>query len=192
VALALMALQSVRHVALYGVVATPLLAARLQETFPLLRGTLATWHRPKLLVVIWPLVAILLLRLAFVGGGWEHAQVGREPNATTYPSGAVEHLRTHDLPGNLFASYHWGGYLIYELYPERSVFIDGRTDVYAELVGRYYEVVTLRRTWREVLDQYEVRLVLIEKEGPLAVVLADDPSWQLAFAGDVEQLFVRR
>jgi hypothetical protein len=35
-------------------------------------------------------------------------------------------------------------------------------------------------------------LVLIEKESPLAAVLADDPDWQLAFTGDVEQLFVRR
>jgi hypothetical protein len=192
VALALMALQSVRHLALYGVVAIPLLAARLQAEIPMLRGTLATWRRPKLLVVIWPLVAILLLRLAFVGGGWEHAQVGREPTARTYPAGAVDYLRTHDLPGNLFSSYHWGGYLIYELYPERSVFIDGRMDLYDDVIVPYLKVMGLNPGWRHVLDEYDVRLILVEKDGPLAVVLADDPSWQLAFTGDVERLYVRR
>jgi len=192
VALALMALQSERHLALYGVVAIPLLAARLQETLPLLRGTLATWRRPALLAVIWPLVAIFLLRLAFVGGGWEHAQVGREPNARTYPAGAVEHLRTHDLPGNLFASYHWGGYLIYRLYPERPVFIDGRMDLYGDVVEPYFRVTGLNPGWRQVLDEHDVQLVLVEKDGPLAVVLADDPGWQLAFTGDVERLYVRR
>jgi hypothetical protein len=191
-ALSLMALQSVRHVPLYGVVVTPLLAARLQEALPLLRGTLSTWRRPALLAIIWPLVAILLLRLALVGGGWEHAQVGTEPNATTYPSGAIEHLRTHDLPGNILSSYHWGGYLIYQLYPGRSVFIDGRMDLYDDVIEPYLKVMTLKPGWREVLDEHDVRLVLVEKGSPLAVVLADDPNWQVAFTGDVERLLVRR
>jgi len=191
-ALAMMALQSIRHLALYGVVAIPLLAARLQAEVPLLRGTLATWRRPMLLAIIWPLVAIFLLRLAFVGGGWEHAQVGREPNARTYPAGAVEHLRTHEVPGNLFGSYHWGGYLIYQFYPERSVFVDGRMDLYDDVIEPYMMVTGLKPGWREVLDEHDVRLVLIEKEGPLAVVLADDPNWRLAFTGDVERLYVRQ
>jgi hypothetical protein len=145
-----------------------------------------------LLAVIWPLVAILLLRLALLGGGWEHAQVGREPNATTYPAGAIEYLRAQDLPGNILSSYHWGGYLIYQLYPARSVFIDGRMDLYDDVIEPYLQVTMLRPGWRDVLDVHDVRLVLVEKGSSLAVVLADDPNWQVAFTGDVEQLLVRR
>ncbi|HEX6655663.1 MAG TPA: hypothetical protein VF153_05565, partial [Candidatus Limnocylindria bacterium] len=190
--LALMALQSVRHIALYGVVATPLLGARLQAQLPSLRRPLAAWRRPSLLVVMWPLVALFVLRLVLTSGGWDRVQLGHEPSAATYPVGAVEYLRTHDLEGNLFNAYHWGGYLIYELFPNRTVFIDGRTDVYAELVGRYQGVATLQPDWRRVLDDYQVGLVLVEKASPLAVVLGDDPLWQEAYRGDVEQLFVRR
>lgn len=192
VMMALMALRSVRHIALYGVVATPLLAARLQAELPTLRTSLANWRRPLLLAVMWPLVGVLLVRLAVTGGGWEHAQVGREPNATTYPAGAVEYLRTHDLPGNLFNSYAWGGYLIYQLYPQRPVFIDGRMDIYGDVVEPHLSVTLLRPGWRQVLDGHDVRLVLVEKESPLAVVLGDDPGWREAYSGDVERLFVRR
>jgi hypothetical protein len=186
---ALMGLQSVRHIALFGVVAIPLLGARLLADIPGLGGNLAKWRRPWLLLIVWPLVALWLLKMA---AGPGQLQLGREASSGNYPAGAVEYLRAHDLSGNLFNSYQWGGYLIHELYPERRVFIDGRTDVYAQFVGRYQQVEHLQPGWRQVLDEHDVRIVLAEKNGPLSVVLGDDQGWQEVFTGDVERLFVRR
>jgi hypothetical protein len=185
----LMGLQSVRHVALFGVVAIPLLGARLLAEFPGLGGSLAGWRRPWLLLITWPLVALWLLKMAASPG---QLQLGREASAAGYPVGAVEYLRAHDVPGNLFNAYHWGGYLIHELHPERQVFIDGRTDVYAQFVGRYQQVEHLQPGWRQVLEEHDVRVVLAEKNGPLSVVLRDDHGWQEVYAGDVERLFVRQ
>lgn len=42
-----------------------------------------------------------------------------------YPTAAVAYLRKHLPKGQVFASYDWGGYLIWQL-PEKKVFIDGR------------------------------------------------------------------
>src|SRR5437763_2678888 len=61
--LALMGLQSVRHIALYGIVVTPLLGARLRAEIPALGRSLALWRRPRLLAITWPLVALCMLRL---------------------------------------------------------------------------------------------------------------------------------
>jgi len=72
------------------------------------------------------------------------------------------------------------------------VFIDGRTDMYGQFMGRYMQVALLRPGWREVLDEHEVGVVLVERESPLAVVLGDDPGWREAYAGPVERLFARR
>ena len=186
---ALMGLQSVRHIALFGVVAIPLLGTRLLAEIPGLGGSLASWRRPWLLLIVWPLVALWLLKMASSPG---QLQLGREASSAGYPVGAVEYLRAHDLSGNLFNAYHWGGYLIHELYPGRLVFIDGRTDVYAQFVGRYQQVEHLQPSWRQVLDEHAVRVVLVEKNGPLSVVLQDDHNWQDVYTGDVERLFVRR
>jgi hypothetical protein len=191
-ALTLMALQSVRHIALYAVVITPLLGARLQEEVPAMRRSLASWRRPALLSVTWLLLAMSLLRMSGTTEQSGGLQLGWEPDESTYPAGATELLRTLDLRGNLFNSYDWGGYLIYKLHPERRVFIDGRTDVYNRFVGRYMEVALLRPTWREVLDEHDVQLVLVEKDSPLAVVLGDNADWQEVYEGQVERLFVRR
>jgi hypothetical protein len=190
-ALALMGLQSVRHIALFGIVVVPLIGARLQAEVPTLGRSLANWERPRLLIVLWPVMAIVALSLVLPAQAAGNLQLGPEPSTATYPVGAVDYLRTHDVPGNLFNSYAWGGYLIDQLYPDRPVFIDGRTDVYANFVQRYEQVTLLQPGWRDILAQYDVRLVLVEKDSALAVVLADDPGWQEAYTGDVEQLFVR-
>jgi hypothetical protein len=190
-ALALMALQSVRHIALYAVVVTPLLGARLGTAVSGLRRPLVTWRRPVLLAISWPLLAVSVLRM-LTGSGLEQLEPGREPSSTTYPVGAVAYLRTHELQGNLFNDYDWGGYLIYHLYPGWHVFIDGRADIYGRFVDRYLTVALLRPGWRQVLAEHGVGVVLVQKESPLAVVLGDDPDWEEAYAGAVERLFVHR
>ncbi|MBI4491276.1 MAG: hypothetical protein HY690_00580 [Chloroflexi bacterium] len=192
---ALMALQSVRHMALYAVVATPLLGARLQAEVPTFRRSLAALQRPRLIAFTLPLVvagaAVLLpARAAQDGTG---PQFGWEPSPATYPSGAVAYLRAHDPGGNLFNEYGWGGYLVYQLYPQRRVFVDGRADVYGDaLLDTYWAVVDLRPGWRQTLDRHDVRLVLVKKESFLAVALQDDPAWEEVFVGPVERLFARR
>jgi hypothetical protein len=140
----------------------------------------------------WVLLALMVLRVVGTASEREHLQFGREPGAATYPAGAVEYLRSYNLRGNLFNAYDWGGYLIYRLYPERPVFIDGRADVYRDgHVKRYMEVALLRPGWRRVLDEHDVQLVLMQKQSPLAVALADDAEWQQLYEGQVERLFVR-
>jgi hypothetical protein len=188
-----MALQSVRHIPLYAIVIVPLLAARLQAEVPSLRRPLAAWRRPVLLAVTWPLLGLSVLQMIASAGDVGRMQFGREPLGASYPSGAVEYLRAHNPEGRLFNTYHWGGYLVYQLHPDRTVFIDGRADVYGDrFIERYMEVARLQPRWRQVLDEYDVGLVLVEKESPLAVVLGDDAGWQELYAGDVERLFARR
>jgi hypothetical protein len=191
--LALMALQSARHIPLFAIVVTPLLAARLRTELPSLGNTLAAWRRPALLSVTWLLVGMALIKTVGTAEARERLQVGVEPGTTIVPAGAVQYLRTHDLPGKLFNAYYWGGYLIYRLYPSQPVFIDGRADVYGDqLMERYVQVVTLQPNWRQILEQHDVRIVLVEKDSPLAVTLVDDAGWQEVYRGAVEQLFVRR
>jgi hypothetical protein len=193
VGLTIMALQSVRHIPLYAIVIIPLLAARLQAEVSGLRRPLTEWRRPALLAVTWPLVGLSILQMIPSAGDVEKMQFGREPIGASYPVGAVEYLRAHDPPGNLFNTYHWGGYLIYQLHPERPVFIDGRADVYGDrFFERYMQVTRLQPGWRQVLDEHDVGLMLVEKESPIAVVLGDDPAWQEIYAGEVERLFARR
>ncbi|HEY8602225.1 MAG TPA: hypothetical protein VIL85_27615 [Thermomicrobiales bacterium] len=192
-----MALQSVRHIPLYAVIVTPLLAARLGRVD---WSPVARRPRSRELVRFGLGVVAVILPLLFLsvawglsGNGGGARQFARTPSAVGYPSGATDYLREAAPPGLLFNEYRWGGYLIEELYPQRRVFIDGRADPFGDaLVTRYRETVLARPGWRDTLDTWQIGLVLVERDGPLATALRDDPAWRELYVGDVERLFARR
>jgi len=192
-AFSLMALLSARHIQLYAVVLIPLLGTRLQAEIPAFRRAMSVLRGRRLLAVTCLAYAIGTLSMVGVARrGSTFRQLGWEPSAATYPSGAVQYMRSNDLEGNLFNEYKWGGYLIYHLYPQQPVFVDGRADVYGdELINKYVDVSRLRPGWREVIDENDVQIVLVGKTSPLAAVLGDDADWRQVFVGDVERLFVR-
>ncbi len=90
--------------------------------------------------------------------------------------------------------YRWAGYLIYHLYPERQVFVSAQaTDPYgSDLFTPYRRTMQLAPGWRETLETWQIDLVLIDKDGPLATMLQTDAGWREVYAGDVERLFVRQ
>ncbi len=185
-------LESIRHVPLVGVIAAPLLGARAQAEFSVFRRSIAAWRRPLLLVAASAALMIVVLAAVLAPARRATLQLGWEPSSAGYPSGAVAYLRNHDLPGNLFNEYGWGGYLIYHLYPARRVFIDGRADVYGDSFGQQYDtIVTLGPGWRSLLERYDVRIVLVPGGSALAVALAADPDWHVIYSDSVAGLFFR-
>ena len=190
--LALMTLQSMRHIALFAIVVTPLLGARLQECVPALRRSAATWRGPVMLGFGWLVLLASVAATAAQARERGDLPLGREPRTSAYPTGAVAHIRAHGLAGNIFNEYHWGGYLVYEFFPERQVYIDGRTDVYARLMARYVNTVAARPGWEQELADVDAALVLVERDGPLATALLRHADWTLVYEGSVERLFARR
>jgi len=191
----LQALVSVRQIAAYALVASPILALRLTDRFALARE-LPPPSLPR------PLAALnWLLLLGIVAGGAiyvsqpavaDRLQLGREPLATALPVAGARFIEEQGLPDPVFNDQNWGGYLIYRWYPRRRVFIDGRIDMYGPAIARdYLDVVSLKPDWREVLDRYGVRTILIQKGSPLSTMLAADGEWQRVLEGDVEDVFVR-
>jgi len=84
-----------------------------------------------------------------------------------YPCGAVEFLKDNPsyLKYNVFNSYIWGGYLIWNL-PEKKIFIDGRLPQVnfagQSFVEEYSEFFKSKINQKEKLKNYDIRLILIE------------------------------
>ncbi len=190
---AFLGLDSARHIPLFAVAVMPLIGARLQSEFPALRGSLETWQRPVLLVATSAALLIIVGSTTLAQAQKTGLQTGWEPNAATFPTAAIRYVRSHEVPGNLFASYGWGGYVIYNLYPERRVFIDGRIDLYGFAVGRLYDtVINARPGWQDILSRYDVRTVLVDPTSPLVSALSRDARWQVVQTDETATLFVRR
>jgi hypothetical protein len=92
--------------------------------------------------------------------------------AETLPAGAVDFLRREGRRGRLWNEYVWGGYLIWHLYPELRVSIDGRMAVYGpERFGEHLTVVELRPGWQDVLARLAPDAMVVRSGSPLVSAL---------------------
>lgn len=136
------------------------------------------------------LLVLLVLATLVKAGADFPAEVNEKAFRKTMPVDAVAYLQKQDLPGRLFNSYNWGGYLLWHL-PQYPVFIDGRTDLYNdEVISQWLQVVRSEPGWQDVLEQWDVRLVLVEPSLPLAGQLSA-AGWQLVYADDVAVVYLK-
>jgi len=56
--------------------------------------------------------------------------LGKDEAKLDYPTGATDFIINNKVEGNIYNVFNQGAYLIYSLYPECKVFIDGRTELY--------------------------------------------------------------
>jgi hypothetical protein len=113
--------------------------------------------------------------------------------AEKFPSAAVEFLRAHDEADRVFNAYGWGGYLIWKLYPQRRVFIDGRADVYGDaLVERYLSAEGGERGWHATLDEYDINAAMLAPDAPLASLLATDAGWRKVYEDKQAVIFFKK
>ncbi len=110
-----------------------------------------------------------------------------------FPVRAVDYVRSHAVPGPMYNTYGYGGYLIWAL-PEQKVFIDGRGDLYEAggAFSDYLEAANLKPAAFAVLRAYRIQSCLLDRSEALAAVLSNHPDWRAEYSDDVSVLFVRR
>lgn len=188
------ALRSARHVPVLALVAAPILAEHLFDLRKV-RG----WDRaleretPRTIgsVVLSLLLLTTPLGLAAVQL-WHFVSRQESYVLLRNPVAAVDFIQTQHLSGPIYNRYGWGGYLIFRLYPEYRVYVDGRADVYGD--DFLFEMVNTydgRSGWREPLDRYGVRTVLISPDVPLASLLRIDKDWRKVYEDGQAVIFTK-
>ena len=194
----LASVDAVRHIPIFILVAMPVIVAAI----PLGIGPLANfdWRDKhfRLRPIFFTTVIILIAVFAVVK--WVvvvNNQAARE--AELFPQAAVAPLKSSDVKSSdgsrrLFAYYDWGGYAIWKFYPEYRVFVDGRADLYGDdlLQQAIKTALNLRSGWREVLDHWQIEVVLVPPSCALAQALLLDPGWRAVFSDPKAVVFVRR
>ena len=114
--------------------------------------------------------------------------------AEHFPVSAIDYLQRHHVPGPMYNTYGFGGFLVWSRGPEYKVFIDGRGDVYERggLLADYLHISRLRPGALVVLGSYGVRSCLLQRDEPLATALSESSAWQRIYVDNVSALFVRR
>jgi hypothetical protein len=94
----------------------------------------------------------------------------------------------------VFSTDAWGGYLIYRLYPERTVVVDDRHDLYGSGRIRQYLILTQAEPgWQSVLEQWQIRTALLPTDSTLANLLRELPrDWRVVYEDRIAVVFERR
>jgi hypothetical protein len=187
------ALDAVRHIPIFVLVAIPVIAAAL----PVASASSAVSQRRTDSSRFRPLFngAFVILMAVFVLVKWVSLARNQDAHeAEQFPQKAVAFLRTSDQPQRIFVYYDWGGYAIWKLYPQYRVFVDGRADLYGDDLLRQSikTVVGLGTGWRDVLDRWKVEAVLVPPSCALAQALLLDANWHAAFSDSRAIILLRR
>jgi hypothetical protein len=106
-----------------------------------------------------------------------------------YPAGALATLRS-DPAGRIFANDEWGDYLIYRLYPDHKVFVDGRSDFYGDAFNnKYIDVVNVKYDWEKILNGFGVNTILVPPDAPLTGALKESSRWRLVYDDGIALVF---
>jgi len=188
------ALRSVRHIPIFVLVAAPVLCSLLDEKFRALYGRLFNNPTPLTrtkLVLNTSLLAGFVVFSVF----WIRHVIGQQHEAVAndFPAAATAFIRAAKPPAPLLNHYNWGGYFIWELYPEYKVFIDGRADVYGDdfLNGFASAYYVRGKSWDSQLEDWKIRTVVLPSDAPLVAVLTRSPGWKTAFSDKQATILTR-
>jgi hypothetical protein len=188
------ALLSVRHIPIYVLVAVPILSKlayaysqgrgwteRLERTSPV-SSTRATVH----VMLLCGLLICSVARVHFVIGNQSKVE------ARMFPESAVSFISAHHLPGQLLNHYNWGGYLIWKLYPEHQVYIDGRADLYGDtFMDEFASTYYLHRSWDDPIKKWGINTVVLPPDAPMISALRTLPGWKQVY-GDAQAVILTR
>ena len=185
------ALAAGRNVVLIGFLAPVLIAAYIP------------WKRPAPAFARYVVPAALLAGVAVGTARGEFFQL--RAAEWRYPKGAADFLLAHHVSQPIFNTYEYGGYLMWRLWPQNRVFIDGRA--LSESVFLDYARILYNhddsdgRSGMQLLDDYGVQAIVMnafQYSNGLVYMLAPalaDPAqkeWKLVYTDPQALVFMRQ
>ncbi len=147
------------------------------------------WEKPLVAVLV---LAVFLAAIIRIPG----SSALLDQASRAFPVKACDFIRANQLPGPLFNTYSWGGFLIWHL-PEYPVAIDGRLNLYGDEINeRYFKVTSGSERFETDPDFTRAQTILLERKVPMTKALTALPAlraqFRVAYEDDVATVLVRQ
>ena len=185
---ALLALRYQRHTPLFGIAAVPFLAAGIQRICHWLENA----ARESILAA--GLLALALYQIFWTSRIHLQHRFQLVVSPLEYPTQAANFLQRNGVRGNLAVPFDWGEYLIWKLYPEVRVSIDGRyTTAYPmEVIQNHWDWMEGKKGWRSLLERHPTEVAITRRYHPISSLLRNDTEWVYIYSDPVAFVFVRK
>lgn len=125
----------------------------------------------------------------------------KEDTRFAFPKDAADFLKKHEIEGNMFNEYGFGGYLIWRLYPEKNVFIDGRM-LEPELINEYNTIASasnrIKESWEDIIQKYNISYIVMPplyptgEMYPIVERLIESNDWALVYNDHLSLIFIKK
>jgi hypothetical protein len=105
-----------------------------------------------------------------------------------YPVQAVQFIQQHG-DTKVYNDYGWGGYLIYCGIP---VYIDGRADMYGDIIKDNFEILQQDGPVGQSIADTGAETVLTQTDGKFDVALKESPEWIKVYKDKIATVYKRK
>jgi len=150
-----LALLARRYIPIFFLLVTPAIG-RIISQWPLFSCGGASHSRAaKIGLIAGPVLAGVCMAATLLNHGAFVPGVG--VNLGAYPAGGVNFVLKHNISGRMYNSHRFGGYIIFNTYPGRRVFIDGRNVVHKALWQKFAE-----EPFEQIADEYGIDYAVLD------------------------------
>ena len=185
------ALLATRNAPLAAMLALPTVAVGVADRWPAKVRTRPMSENVQLVRRVMELgVAVVIVAAAVIILPW---LLPGDRVAHSFPVRAVDALEQAAPDANVLAEYGWGGYVINRLYDAGGrVFVDGRNDMYSEVILNDYSTIrSAGDGWSDLADRYGVEAILLPTDAPVITEAPGSSDWCEAYRDDVAVLLLR-
>lgn len=150
------------------------------------------WKERSLLIAR-PVLLVLLLFVSIHVIADRH--YFRKFDMIPYPEGAVRFIRDNGIQGNMFNLHGWGGYLVWELFPEVRTYIDNRF-FHKTFFNEYTMIISGGANTEQILNKHKISTVLLDyspsRSPNIRDYLFSSLDWRLVYWDDTSLLYLRK
>ena len=187
---------SVRNIPPFAIAVVPLTGFLFKPYFEKIAGLVRLNQRIESLEqnlrgIVWPVVVVSVCAILLATGtDLDAAQTGYHFNKKEFPVDAVNWLEENPLPGHMFNLFRWGGYLIYRLWPNQLVFMDGQTEYFGETLTRQHDqILDAQDGWEDVVAEYNITWMIVPTDSRIALLLENTGTWKTLYRDDLAVIF---
>jgi hypothetical protein len=195
-----LALTMIRNLGLYAMIFIPIVSLNLSAYQPKITAAL---RRAAFIFYILIIILTGLLIKSVANNNlyvWLNTPKSFGLSVPVGIGNAVNFIEQNKIQGPLFNNFDIGSYLIWKLYPEQKVFVDGRPEAYT--VGFFDNIYKPMQEdpvlWKKYSDQYKINYVIFGTTDitPWAQTflrnILQNPDWPLIYADKDTAIFIRR
>ncbi len=130
-----------------------------------------------------------LFFIIFFAGSISSLNIG--PSSIIEARESIAFLKKANLQGNMLNEYADGSSLIWQLYPQYKVFIDGRAaNLYDSYFFWYYRAIADSKTFQKAVKKYDISFIVFPATSSFANMLSESKEWSLVFFDNYESVYM--